>query len=91
MPMMVCVKCQLFFHPKKNGVTVEEGMPLSSRKGGDQWVPYKLWHADILECRGCGTEVIAGFASRPIAEHYQEEYKSIKAQLCPVVFVKDCM
>jgi hypothetical protein len=90
MPMMVCMKCKLFFHPKKNGVYVEEGMPIGH---GDEkvWHPYKIWASDLWNCRECGTEVIAGFSNRPIVEHYQKDYETIKAQLCPNVFVKDCM
>ena len=29
--MIVCTKCQKFFHPKKNGVYVEELMPTDTR------------------------------------------------------------
>jgi hypothetical protein len=84
--MIVCVRCRSFFHPKKNGVCVEEGMPQ-----GTTWVPYKLWLADSLECRKCKTEIIAGFGATPVSEHYNLEYGRFKAALNPYVFVEDCV
>lgn len=86
MARMVCVKCQTFLHPKKNGVYVEEGMPR-----GSEWVPYKLWHADSWECRACGVEIVAGFATQPLVEHYQDHYEQFKAARPVHVFVKDCL
>lgn len=99
MPRMVCMKCNLFFHSKKNGVTVEEGMPrglpfdpVTGEKVDVEWVPYKLWRADLWECRGCGTLVTAGFADGPFAEHYQPDYEKLKETYGPIVsFVKDCL
>jgi hypothetical protein len=94
MPMIVCMKCQLFFHPKKNGVMVEEGMPVTTAyatlEERTEWKPYKLWHADLLECRGCGDQIVAGFARQPYSEHYHPDYNEIKANDPPIVFVKDC-
>lgn len=86
MARMVCVTCQTFLHPKKNGVYVEEGMPL-----GSEWVPYKLWHADAWECRTCGIEIVTGFGDGPLAEHYQAGYETFKAARPIHVFVKDCL
>lgn len=95
MARMVCVKCQKFLHPKKNGVYVEEGMPrtiaLCDGSTDEVWVPYKLWHADSWECRTCGVEIVAGFASHPIAEHYQSTYERGKAARPVHVFIKDCL
>lgn len=87
MPMIVCVKCRKFFHPKKNGVCVEEGMPTGD---SGKWLPYKLWQADLVSCHSCGTEIIAGFGRWPISEHYREDYKFLKKQFNPIVFVEDC-
>lgn len=93
MPRMVCMKCQLFLHPKKTGVIVEEGMPQSSadKPGEGNWLPYKLWSADSWECRGCGVEIIAGFAAQHFAEHYEKNYGETKKRLPPYIFVKDCL
>lgn len=90
MPKIVCMKCGMFFHPKKNGVVVEEGMPVGDPVEGEKWVPYKLWSADLLECRVCGTEIVAGFGQQPFAEHFEKDYDQRKAAEVPVVFVKDC-
>lgn len=66
----VCVACSTFMVPAKNGVLVEECM--------DDGAPYKLWRADLYECRTCGHEIITGWGARPIAEHYQDTYASWK-------------
>jgi len=61
---------------KKNGVTVEE---LTEDGEG-----YKLWDADLFECVECGVEIIAGFASSPLAEHYQPGYAAQRERLKPI-------
>jgi hypothetical protein len=66
----VCVKCQLFFRPYRNGEWVLEQKPVANgakpgREEPDKWVPYKLWHVDRWKCRGCDTEIIVGFAPHP--------------------------
>lgn len=92
--MIVCTKCNQFFHPKKNGVLVEEGMPINNeqKRGEGNWLPYKLWMADLLECKGCGDTIIAGFSYEPVSEHYMSNYNHQKERYGPVVsFVKDCV
>jgi hypothetical protein len=61
---------------KKNSVTVEELL--------EDGAPYKLWDADVWECPDCGSEVIAGFGARPLAEHYQPDYRVQRARLAPI-------
>ena len=68
--------CGLFMRVKKNGVTVEELLEDGS--------PYKLWDADLWECVGCGVEVVSGFGSQPIAEHWQPNYAEQRARLAPI-------
>lgn len=68
MPKTICVKCQIEYKPEKNGVVVEEMASFGS---------YKLWSADLWKCPKCGHEIIAGFADRNFAEHYQPDYKDI--------------
>ena len=63
--------CGRFMRVKQNSVTVEE--LLEDGHG------YKLWDADLFECVDCGTEVIAGFAHRPLAEHSQPTYAAQRA------------
>lgn len=87
MPMIVCLKCNKFYHPKKIGVAIEEGMPLGD---GEVWGPYKLWQADLLECRSCGDEIVAGFGSQPIAERYQPDYAENVERFAPIARIEDC-
>lgn len=86
MKPVVCVKCRLFFEPKRNGVTVEEGMPL----GNGSWTSYRLWQADLLECPGCGAQLVTGYGRAPIAEHYQSDYEEKIAIYQPLFRVDDC-
>lgn len=87
MPKPVCVKCRLFFKPKKTGAVMEEGMP----NGGDgKWGPYKLWVGDLMECRGCGDQIMVGFGRGPIAEHYQPDYAAQVQRFAPLFRVDDC-
>lgn len=85
-----CVKCGLFFQPKKNGVVLEEGRPVDHPSGQQEWLPYKLWHADLLECTGCGTQIIVGYGFEPLSEHYKPGYAQWKERFPPIVFIKDC-
>ena len=68
MPKMVCVKCEVEFKPETNGVKVLELM------NHNQDV-YKIWDTDKWKCPICGTEVIAGFAQAPLAEHFENGFK----------------
>lgn len=68
--------CGRFMRVKKNSVTVEELM--------EDGQPYKLWDADLFECVECGTEIIAGFARQPLAEHYQPGYAETRERHAPV-------
>jgi hypothetical protein len=61
----VCVNCQTELRPKQNGVYVIEMASFG---------PSKFWHADLWACPGCGFEIVGGFASQPIAEHYQPQF-----------------
>ena len=91
MPKPICVKCQLFFKPKKNGVYFEEGMPSGKDIAGEPiWEPYKLWACDLWECRGCGNQIIFGFGQNPVAEHYQPEYAEKILTHPPMLRVNDC-
>jgi rubredoxin len=92
----VCVPCGLFYRPEKNGYMVEEGMqgndPLGKLQEG--WGSYKLWRGDKWKCRGCDNEIVVGFASQPISEHYMGDYKDLRQKLIESgnleTFVSDC-
>lgn len=69
----ICVKCKLFFHPERNGIAFEEGMPRPTPENPAAWGSYKLWVGDLWKCRGCGAQIVTG-SSGPIREHYEEDY-----------------
>lgn len=87
---IVCVNCKLFFKAYKNGQYVEEGMPLGHGHPPTTWAAYKLWACDRLKCQGCGTEILAGFSQRALAEHYQGDYAEMRERLQPVFRIDDC-
>lgn len=75
MPKPACVSCQRFLRPLKNGVRVLEGKPIISgakpgRSEDHLWDPYKLWHADLWHCEGCGVEIITGYGQSPEMQDY---------------------
>ena len=84
MPRIVCVKCEVKFKPKRNGVHVVETFGV----GSDE--PYKLWQADLWECPQCGAEVVSGFANREYAQHYQENFKVQFENAEPKYWDKSC-
>ena len=72
----VCTKCQRFYRPKKNGIVLLEGMPWGDNiepgtSMPDKWLPYKMWRADLWECKGCGHQIISGNSREPLWEHYK--------------------
>lgn len=77
----VCVPCQRFFRMKKAGFYFIEGFPTGDGRAApgtseaDKWKPYKIWVGDRWECEGCGTAILSGFGSSPLAEHYQPDFK----------------
>jgi hypothetical protein len=81
----VCVPCQRFIRPKRNGFAFVEGMPIGNnapagRAAPEQWKPYKLWHADLWSCPDCGAEIVIGAGREPIAEHYQDRFPAAVKQ-----------
>ena len=86
---LACVKCRVFMVPKKTGVTVEEGMPLTNQRDGP-WGPYKLWMADLAECPRCGFELLLGFGRQPLGEHYHADYQEKQKAFQPMVRIDAC-
>lgn len=75
----VCVPCQRFFRPKKNGFYFIEGMskvgrPEPGTSEPENWQPYKVWVGDLWECLGCGATIVSGVGSHQIAEHYEADF-----------------
>lgn len=95
MPKPICVPCQRFFRPKTTGFSVIEGMPVGNgvepgTSMADQWKPFKLWKGDLWKCKGCGAQIVVGFGSGPIAEHYQDDFKEMVVRHNATFQVNDC-
>jgi hypothetical protein len=92
----VCVPCERFMRPKRNGFSWIEGMPVvedpgigkSARPGA--WKPYKLWISDLWHCPSCNAEVIVDHALSPIDEHYRPSFEASVAARDATLLVKDC-
>jgi hypothetical protein len=99
MPKPACVRCQCFYRPKTNGVSVEERMPvrpdflppeqeMRGRRFPEHWQPYKVWMADLWECPDCGHQLVAGYGGRPIAEDWESSFEAERA--LATVTINDC-
>lgn len=95
----VCVRCQCFYRPEKNGFPFIEGMPngtafsneeIRGIRYPDAWEPYKLWIGDLWKCPDCDHEIVVGVASRPVAEHYEERFSNAVTKLGATLQVNDC-
>lgn len=66
----LCVNCRVPFKKVESGVSVLE-------MTGQE--PYQLIRADLFQCPGCQTRVVASFAKIPEMEHYQEGFAATLA------------
>lgn len=64
----VCVKCQVEFRVRKNGVTVIDTFSRPPK-------PYRLIRADLFECPICRTLIVGGFAQEPLVEHFEDNFE----------------
>jgi hypothetical protein len=60
----------------QNSVTVEELLETGE--------PYRLFDADLYVCMECGVEIITGFGTAPLAEHWQWDYAAHRNRLGPI-------
>ena len=91
----ICVRCQRFYRPVKNGFPVIEGMPLGNDAppgilAPERWVPYKLWVADKWRCEGCGHEIVVGSGANPVSEHYMDDFRKKVEEYQATFQVNDC-
>ncbi len=61
-----CVKCQVLYRPKTNGMTLEMMAGFGS---------FELFKADLIECPGCGNQIIHGYGQNPVSVHFWDDYK----------------
>ena len=78
----ICVPCQRFFRPSKNGFAFIEGMPngndvQAGRAEPENWRPYKLWLGDQWKCPDCDATIVVGVGGSPISEHYLPEFRGL--------------
>lgn len=64
----LCVKCQTQFQVVKVGVTV-------AAMFSDPPVPYNLTKADLLECPGCGAQIVVGYGKHPYARRIHSDFQ----------------
>lgn len=91
----ICVPCQRFFRPKRNGLPFIEAMPIEGSPAPgtaepDRWTPYKLWIGDLWRCDGCGAEIVSGVAREPVAEHYQPDFTNQVRRHGAELLINDC-
>lgn len=89
----VCVLCNRFYYPSKNGRAVEEFMPAQSDTPAGQpegWRTYKLWLGDEWTCRGCGSMIVVGFGTLPVSESFYPDHEDQLACEPDRVEVYDC-
>lgn len=66
--MPLCIKCQTHFRVIKTGIVVVVMF-------GDPPQPQELWSADILQCPGCGAQIVSQYASAPFAVHRDSDFQ----------------
>ncbi len=93
----ICVPCQRFFRPAKNGTHVLEQMPETNppAKPGlsepGRWHPYKLWMGDLWKCPSCEATIVVGVGAKPLAEHFQAHFaEELELAQGDLVTVNDC-
>lgn len=90
----ICVPCQRFYRPQKNGVFFIEGMPTENADAGtaepEKWQPYKLWSGDRWACEGCGAVIIVGAGLNPVRERHHVDFKEMIKRLDATFQVNDC-
>ena len=89
LPKPICVLCQRFFRPFRNGAQMLENKPLDNGalpgiEAPTQWTPYKLWMAEPGSV-AVGATIAVGFGKTPIWEKHRGPL-SERIDLC----VNDC-
>lgn len=77
----ICVRCERFMRPERNGYYFLEGMPIINGAEPGSWKPYKLWAGDLWRCPTCHYQTITGVPTHPIAEHYQPGFDELVERL----------
>lgn len=92
----ICVTCQRFYRPKKNGYYFTEMQPNDNdappgTEAPDRWSPYKVWSGDLWECEGCGAQIVSGVGQGPLSEHFKTGFHDLVTRLsADQLQVNDC-
>ena len=92
----ICVPCQRFYRPTKNGRVIVEGKPIGPGRplpgtaAPEQWVPYKLWMADEWTCQGCGAKIVVGSGQSPISHDLKPDFNEQIVKYNATLQVNDC-
>jgi len=70
----ICVNCQIKMTFPRSGVYVLETYE-------DGIKPYKVWSADLYECKICKHQIISGFGHNPLRQQFDSDFD---------VWVKKC-
>lgn len=75
----ICVPCQRFYRPVRNGFAFIESRPIENQAlpgtlAPESWTPYKLWMGDKWRCMGCGAEIIVGTGANPVSQDFHEDF-----------------
>lgn len=83
----ICMTCQLFYRPHRNGTYFTESM--HDNRG--VWKPYKVWVGDLWKCKGCGHEIIVGVGFCAVSEHYMDDFDEIRQRTgAKGININDC-
>jgi len=50
---------------------------------------YKIWSADEFVCQDCGLIVVAHFADKPLAEHFEKDKMELYLKMCEKAEAED--
>ena len=72
---IICTDCGLEFKNMRSGVWIKEFFQKNKEV-------YRVWMADRLGCPECGRVVIARFADKPIAQHWDKDKMAAVLREC---------
>lgn len=71
----ICIKCGRLMQCDRAGIRVKELFMQNK-------AIYRVWVADLMGCPECGHQIVARFAEKPIAEHWQKEIMEGALKAC---------
>lgn len=82
----ICVKCEIAMKPERVGVILVELYQ------SDKDI-YKIWHADLKKCPGCGAQIVMGLGAEPVKtcqDQDRHEYLELKKKSgLPIIYWRE--